>query len=194
MPANPSENSDSPGGRTSRSAVLPEIARDDLDSAGRSLYDEILAARGSISGPFGIWLHSPEFTRRATQLGEFLRYHTSLSPRLSELAILVTARCTNAPVEWAIHEPLARKAGLPEAVIAALAEDAPLPAAAAADEHAVHEFCAQLHRRHTADEAVTRQVVELLGAAGAVELTGICGYYTMVSMTLNAFRVSLPDS
>jgi 4-carboxymuconolactone decarboxylase len=74
---------------------IPELSRDELDADGQQLYDEILAVRGSIAGPFRVWLYSPEFTRRATQLGEFLRYHTSLSPRLSELVILTTARRQN---------------------------------------------------------------------------------------------------
>ena len=78
---------------------IPELSRDELDAEGQRLYDQILAARGSIAGPFGVWLHSPEFTRRATQLGEFLRYHTSLSPRLSELVILITARCQASEME-----------------------------------------------------------------------------------------------
>jgi 4-carboxymuconolactone decarboxylase len=72
---------------------IPQLSRDQLNAEGQQLYDEILAARGSIAGPFRIWLYSPEFARRATQLGEFLRYHTSLSPRLSELIILITAQC-----------------------------------------------------------------------------------------------------
>ena len=102
---------------------ISELGRDELDADGQKLYDEILAARGSIAGPFRVWPHSPEFSRRATQLGEFLRYHTSLSPRLSELVILITARCQESDVEWAIHEPLARKAALTADIIEALHAD-----------------------------------------------------------------------
>jgi 4-carboxymuconolactone decarboxylase len=87
-----------------------------LDAEAQQLYDEILAARGSIDGPFRVWLYSPEFARRATQPGEFLQYHTSLPPRPSELVILITARLEKSDVEWAIHEPLARNAGLPSHV------------------------------------------------------------------------------
>ncbi len=175
-------------------APFPEIRREQLDPAGQALHDEILAARGSIAGPFGIWLHSPEFTRRATQLGEFLRYRTTLPARLSELAILATARHTKAPVEWAIHEPLARKAGLGEDVITALAAGQPLPDTAGAEEQAVLAFCKQLHETYGSGPETLSRVVELLGPAAAVELTGLCGYYTMVSMTLNAFGVRLPET
>jgi len=99
---------------------IPELQREELDAEGQRLYDEILTARGSTAGPFRVWLHSPEFVRRATQLGEFLRYHTDLLPRLSELVILITARLQESDVEWAIHEPLAPKAGLRDDVIEAL--------------------------------------------------------------------------
>ncbi len=167
---------------------IPELSRDELDADGQQLYDEILAARGSIAGPFRVWLHSPEFTRRATQLGEFLRYHTSLSPRQSELVILITSRCTRSEAEWTIHEPLARKAGLPADIIEALQEDRH-PAFTEQGEEAIYDFCQQLHCTHTADERTLHRIVSLLGNKAAVEITGLCGYYTMVAMTLNAFGI-----
>lgn len=169
-------------------SCVPELSRDELDADGQQLYDEILAARGSIAGPFRVWLHSPEFTRRATQLGEFLRYHTSLSARLSELVILITARCTHSEAEWAIHEPLARKAGLPAEIIEALGADQH-PAFTELAEKAVYDFCQQLHRTHRADTPTLERVVSLLDNRAAVEITGLCGYYTMVAMTLNAFGI-----
>ena len=167
---------------------IPEINSANLDADGQALYDEILRARGSIAGPFRVWLYSPEFTRRATRLGEFLRYHTSLPPRLSELVILSTARMQKSEVLWAIHEPLAREAGLPENVIEALRTDEKA-SFASAEEEAIYDYCEQLHRMHTADEATFRRLVDAFGNRAAVEITGITGYYTMVAMTLNAFRV-----
>lgn len=167
---------------------IPELNRDDLDADAQALYDEILGARGSIAGPFRVWLHSPEFTRRATRLGEFLRYHTSIPARLSELVILITARMQNSEVEWAIHEPLARKAGLPDNAIEALRKDKK-PNFASAEEEAVYDYCEQLHRTHTADEPTFRRLIDTLGNRAAVAITGISGYYTMVAMTLNAFGV-----
>ena len=167
---------------------IPELARDELDASAQQTYDEIFAARGSMAGPFGVWMHSPEFTRRATQLGEFLRYHTGLAPRLSELVILITARCQQSEVEWSIHEPLARKAGLTAEVIEALRTDA-TPDFSAPDEQAIYAFCTQLHQTHRVEEKVFQQLVQVLGSKAAVEITGLCGYYTMVAMTLNAFQV-----
>jgi 4-carboxymuconolactone decarboxylase len=169
---------------------VPELSRDELDADGQQLYDEILAARGSIAGPFRVWLHSPEFTRRATQLGEFLRYHTSLPPRLSELAILITARFQNSEVEWAIHEPLARRSGLSADVIEAL-QAGRRPAFTEPAEEAIYDFWRQIHHTHTADESTLYRLVGLVGNKAAIEIIGLFGYYTMVAMTLNAFGIGM---
>ena len=71
---------------------LPELERYQLSPDQTKVYDAVLASRGSLQGPFRVWLLSPEFADRAQRLGEYARYHTMLSPRLRELAILVTAR------------------------------------------------------------------------------------------------------
>lgn len=166
---------------------IPLIERGHLDDDGRRLYDEILAARGSIAGPFRIWLHSPDFTSHATRLGEFLRYRTSLPRPLSEFVILLAAQATKCPAIRDIHVPLALEAGLPGETIAAI-DAGEAPSRLSVEEAAVREFCMQLLRDRTADAAAVRHMVDLLGAKAAVEITGLCGYYTMVAMTLNAFE------
>ena len=57
----------------------------------------------------------------AQTMGDYLRYKSSLSPQVSELAILLVAREWNSPVVWAIHQPIALKAGVSQAVIDAVA-------------------------------------------------------------------------
>ena len=133
---------------------IPELQREELDAEGQRLYDEILTARGSTAGPFRVWLHSPEFVRRATQLGEFLRYHTGLLPRLSELVILITARLQESDVEWAIHEPLAPKAGLRDDVIEAL-RNRGRPTFDSDEERAISSNCTARETLH--------QLIEVLG-------------------------------
>ena len=167
---------------------IPEMTREELEPSAQQTYDDIFAARGSMAGPFGVWMHSPEFTRRATQLGEFLRYHTSLPAKLSELVILITARCQKSAVEWNIHEPLARQAGLSGEIIEALQADQ-VPNFSEPEEKAIYEYCTQLHQTYAVDDATFQQIIGVLGNQAAVEVTGLCGYYTMVAMTLNAFRI-----
>ncbi|WP_426803748.1 hypothetical protein, partial [Xanthomonas campestris] len=79
----------------------------------KTVYDESIASkRGKPPEPMMAWLHSPEMAKHATRLGAFLRYDTSLTPALSELAILVTARHWTAHFEWYAHKKMALDGGL----------------------------------------------------------------------------------
>lgn len=157
------------------------------------IHDAILAGpRGVVEGPLRVWLQSPGLADRAQALGTFCRYGTRLEPRLSELAILTTGAFWRAGFEWAVHAPIAAKAGLDTAVIEAI-RSGQTPVFDREDEAAVHAFCTMLHRERQVDDATYARAVDCLGAAGVVELVGILGYYTLISMTINAFAVPLPE-
>lgn len=146
--------------------------------------------RGEVAGPLQVWLTSPGLAERAQALGQYARYDSVLPERLSELAILVTARIWSSGFEWAHHAPIARRAGVPERVVSAIAEGrhVTLPDAAA---QAVFDCAVELHRdRRICDPTYARGVASL-GEQGMVDLVGICGYYALISMTINAFNV--PD-
>jgi 4-carboxymuconolactone decarboxylase len=170
---------------------IPQLSEAELNTAQRTTYDAILKSRGSISGPFRIWLHSPEFAQRAQSLGEFARYNTSLEPRQSELAILLTARSLNCQVEWSLHERFALEAGLNAAVIDCI-RDHKEPDFSAPDEKAIYDFSAELLRENFVQDLTFQAAQAHLGGHGVVELVGIIGYYNLVAMTLNAFQVPLP--
>ena len=119
-------------------------------------------------------------------------FRTSLPPRLSELAILVTARACNCQVEWYIHEMMARKAGLAGAVIDDLRVGR-RPSALDADERVIYDYADALNRTRHVPEAIYRRALERWDVVGVVELTALIGYYTMVAMTLNAHEIPLPD-
>jgi len=172
---------------------LSELLPEQLSAEQREIYDGIVASRGgSIAGPFAPWLRSPALADRAQRLGEFCRFHTSLPARLSELAILITARHWRANVEWQIHAPIARQQGLSEDVISALLSGEP-PTFPSSDEEAVYELALQLYETRRVSEASYRRAIAELGETAVVELIGILGYYALVAMTLNAFEVELPD-
>jgi 4-carboxymuconolactone decarboxylase len=155
--------------------------------------DETVAGlRGRVPAPLVPWLASPELASRAQRLGEFVRFQTSLPPRLSELAILVTARFWTAQYEWYAHKKLALKTELDPAIIDDIAARR-APRFRAADEQIVYDFSRRLHENHTIDADLYRLAVETLGEQAVVELVGILGYYTLVSMTLNVFEIGLPD-
>lgn len=148
--------------------------------------------RRGVRGPLAIWLHSPQLASRAQELGQFCRYHTRLEPRLSELAILVIATIWKSEYEWYAHKPLALKAGVAPAVVECL-RTGRRPHFDRGDEAAVYEVITSLHRDRAIDDGLYDQATQLLEPAGLVELIGIAGYYTLISMTINAFDVGVPD-
>jgi 4-carboxymuconolactone decarboxylase len=170
---------------------LHTLSDEQMSPQQRELRDAILSGpRGKFKfgGPFAVWLHAPEFGQKAQQLGAFCRYGTSLPPRLSEFAIITVGRLWRAQYEWEAHAPIAERAGVSAATIKDI-KAGRRPRKAPADELSIYDFVRQLHRDRRVSDPVYKRVHKLLGDAGTVELVGILGYYTLISMTLNVFRV-----
>ncbi len=172
---------------------ITEPVREALDDDQRRAYDAIVGgARGKMAALFWPWLNSPELCDRAQALGEFVRYKTSLPPRLSELAVLVTARFWRSSFEWVTHEPIAREAGLAPEIIEAIKSGA-TPSFANDDEETVFRLSRELHETHAITDATYGDAVEHFGEGGTAELVCLLGYYTMAAMTLSAFQLPLPE-
>jgi len=151
---------------------LPPIPESELSEAQRRVRDEIASGpRGGVRGPFDALLRSPELADRLQKVGAYVRFESSLPARLGELAILVTARHWGAQYEWYAHRRLAEQA----------------------DEAAVYDFCRELHETKNVSDAAWDAALEHFGERGVVDLIGTCGYYTVVSMVLNAARVPMPE-
>ncbi|MEQ8247420.1 MAG: carboxymuconolactone decarboxylase family protein [Alphaproteobacteria bacterium] len=171
-----------------------EVTPETLSDAQRAVYDAMIAGpRGAVQGPFHILLRSPELCARAQALGAFLRFGSSLPPRLSELAILVTARFWGAQFEWYMHAPFAAQGGLHDDIIETIRTGGDPRALMQADEKAVYDFAVATHERHGVDDALHAEATAQLGEAGVVDLIGLLGYYTMISMVLNCYEVPVPD-
>jgi len=180
-----------PGARPEERRFRP-LAETEMSEAQREVYRDIASGpRGGVRGPFNALLRSPELADRAQKLGEWVRFRSSLPDRLKEFAILVTARYWNAQYEWHAHLAHALKAGLDPRLAAELALGK-RPAGMQDDEAAVHDFCKELHEKKAVSDAAYAAVVKLFGERGAVDLIGVIGYYTLVSMVLNVDRVPLP--
>jgi 4-carboxymuconolactone decarboxylase len=143
-------------------------------------------------GPFNAWMRSPELGDRLQKVGEYIRFKTSLPLRLNEFAILITARHWTSQYEWFAHHPLAMKAGLDPQIAADLAANQ-RPRNMKEDEAAVYDFCTQLHRTRNVSDSAFKRAVDLFGEQGVMDLIGVSGYYTAVSMTLNVAQVPVPD-
>jgi 4-carboxymuconolactone decarboxylase len=148
--------------------------------------------RGEVRGPFIALIHNPALARHLQTLGEHLRWKGKLPPRLTELAVLVTARRWSCQHEWFVHSELARKAGLSDAAIAAI-RDGREPALDG-DDAAVHAFCREVHASGRASDASFDKVRERFGFDGAAELLALCGYYSMMAMVLNTAGLPLPNN
>jgi len=143
-----------------------------------------------VRGPFIPLMRSPELMDLSQQLGAFLRYRCSIPVRLREWAICIIARLWRQPYEWHAHARLAHEAGVSRAALAAL-RDGETPRMAD-DEAIIWAFIGELHQDQFVSDTTWAQSTALLGETAAVELTAICGYYTMLAMVLNTARTPVP--
>ena len=172
---------------------IPALLPENMTDHQRQVHDTIVSGpRGAVRGPLAVWLNRPELASSAQALGRYCRFDTSLPPRLSELAILTTARYWNSEFEWSAHKPIALEAGLSPEIIEAIRTHQN-PAFEHDDEAVVHAFSKALHADRHIDDELYARAVDVLGEATVVDLTGILGYYTLISMTINVFEVPAPD-
>jgi 4-carboxymuconolactone decarboxylase len=177
-------------------ARLAQLKEDELNAAQRALLQSLRAGpRGqslTLRGPFAAWMHAPEFGQLAQAVGAHARYKTALEPRLSEFAILCTARLWKAQFEWYAHAPMALKAGVKPETIEDLRKGR-VPKTAAKDERALYDFIRELYKTKRVGNRNYRRVRAFLSDAAMVELVGILGYYALISMTLNVFAMLPPE-
>lgn len=177
--------------RTWAQERMPPIPADKLTDAQKKAKAEFEAARGSASGPWAVILRSPEMLNRARGLSDYLRFNSSLPPRLSEFVILITAREWAQNYEYNAHHPLAMKGGLSPEISKAVAEGR-RPEKMADDEAALYDFCIELHRNRSVSDATYARAVAKFGEQGVVDAVGLSGWYTLVAMMLNTARTPLP--
>lgn len=171
---------------------MPPISYARLTSAQRRAARELAAGpRGGVIGPFIPALRSPELMRRLQRLGEYLRYDNVLGPRLTELAILLTARAWTQQLEWGYHAASAVAQGVPGRVVEAIAQGR-RPARMARNDAVVYDFFMALERRRVVGDATYRRAVAAFGETGVIDLIGVIGYYTTLAMILNVARTPPP--
>ena len=172
---------------------LKLLAPEEMSADQKSTYDESIAGkRGKPPAPMMAWLNSPQMARHATRLGEVLRFDTIFPAKLSEIAILVTARHFTAHYEWFAHKRLALQGGLDEKIIDDI-RDRRTPQFDDPKARMIYDVAKSLHEAHGLTKALYEQAVNVLSLRGLVEIIGLCGYYTMVSMTLNTYEFDLPE-
>ena len=168
---------------------LPLRRRDDLDEPGRRFYDAVVGPQSrtlvGLRGPTGIWLHSPELGERVRAVNQYLRFETALGRRLTELAILVTARELDNQFEWTAHEPAALAEGLSQDVIDVVKHRAP-SAGLGASEATIVDFGREVFREKKVRPVTFARAVERFGREGVVNLAALMGNYAMTAVILDA--------
>ena len=162
---------------------------EDLTEEQKEIHYAIVSGpRGHVVGPLRIWLNNPGLARSAQTVGEYARYGTSLSKGLSELAIITTGRVWSSAFEWEHHAPLAIEGGIdPENVnIISMGQR---PNFTKEDEEAVFDFAAEANILKNVSDNTYNNLVNTLDETAAIDIVGICGYYSLISMTLNVFKV-----
>ena len=173
---------------------FPPLAPEVLTGAQRKAADAVASGpRGGVYGPFVPLLRSPELMDSAQRMGEYLRYRSAVGTTLSELAILVVSRAWDQPVEWAIHAPIAARAGISRGTITAIAEGR-RPASLGADEAIVYDVCTELVSKRRVTDATFERALARFGEHGVIDLFGLCGYYTFLSIVMNGAQTPAPPS
>lgn len=171
---------------------MPPLSLDNMTAAQRKAADELTAGpRKGVRGPFVPLLRAPELMDRLQRVGEYLRFQSSLEPRISEFIMLIISREWCQQFEWAVHVPLGQKAGLSEETIQGLAEGR-RPPAMKPDEVVVYEFCDELLRTKGVCDLTYQRAVTAFGENGVMDMVGVAGYFITVSMVMNVAHTPPP--
>ena len=167
---------------------LPLLKREEMDEQGKRLYDAVVSPHSrtlvGLQGPSGIWLHSPTLGEYVRVANQYLRYETNLDRRLTELAILVTARELDHQFEWTAHEPAALREGLEPRIIDLVKYRKPI-ARLGKKEAVIIRFGRELFREKKLRSRTFAQAVKLFGRQGVLNLAALMGNYAMTAIILN---------
>jgi len=167
---------------------MPPIPADALTPAQQKAIEELRSARGiELRGPWIPLLRSPEVLSRARAMGDYLRFNSALPPRLSELAILITAREWTQNYEWQAHHDIALKAGVKPEVANAIAAGR-RPDGMSDEEATLYALCTELLKNKGVSDETYARAVKAFGERGVIDTVSITGYYSMLAMVLNTAR------
>ena len=175
---------------------LPLPRREDFDADGQAVYDIVVdpnapTIRGLI-GPGGVSLHSPKLSKITRPVGKFLRFESGISPRIREVAILITARECNSRFEWAAHEPEALKCGVPQKVIDIIKHRQPTTGLEETDDAVITLGRETFGKRKVAPETFAR-VLKIFGREGLINLVALMGNYASTAAMLCVVDMQLDD-
>jgi alkylhydroperoxidase family enzyme len=166
-------------------ARVPLInSKDQVPVEHHAIVDGIVGSRGSLHGPFSVFLHSPEISERVAHLGALVRFEGSLDFRVRVLAAMTVAREYEAMYVWGAQTGSARRHNVRETTIAAIKENR--SDGVPAEDLQIVDFTRQLLRKHRVENGLATAMLARFGNDQFIQLTGAIGYYSMLCMTVNA--------
>jgi 4-carboxymuconolactone decarboxylase len=171
-------------------ARLSDVAREQLNPEDQKYFDEIADSRGSVRGPYGVLLHSPQLAARVAATGAYVRFDFDMPNSLKETVILATAKEIKSQYEFTAHARLAREAGVTDDTIRSIARGT-APQDLADDEEILVRYTQELLRNHKITDPTYNAVKERFGERATLEVTGLIGHYLLVGQILAAFEVDL---
>lgn len=175
-------------------ARLPPITdKQQIAAEHHAVFDSIVASRGSVHGPFSMFLHSPDLAGRVAHLGALVRFEGTLDMRVRVLAAMAVAREFEVLYIWGAQTGSARRQGVPDSTIAAIRDNTTrgMPR----EDAQIVAATWQLLRQHRLDDVTAQALRTRFGDDGFIQLTGAIGYYSLLSMTMNACELEpAPDA
>jgi 4-carboxymuconolactone decarboxylase len=172
---------------------LLDVTPDQLTAEQTKIFEQLVAGRGRILGPYKVWIHSPTVAAGMEQIGTFLNKRSSLSTREVEMVIIMIARHWQGEYVQAAHVKLGKEVGLSQAVIDALLAGAE-PPLTDPHEKAVHRFAAAMIVSRKVPDAEFAEIEKTLGRPGIAEVLVLIGYYTSVAMAMKVHEVPIPTA
>jgi 4-carboxymuconolactone decarboxylase len=171
-------------------ARIDDVKREDLTARQQQLYDDILRTRPrpSLTGPFSVWIHTPDIAEPADRLANCFRVSPKLEKRLIELIILLMCRDGTVKYAWSVHEPLGRKEGLTDDTIDAI-RARKRPDFKRDDERLIYDFVTELLATKTLSAATFERAKSAFGLEGVIEAVSCVGFYGMIGLVLNVFDI-----
>lgn len=173
---------------------MPPIPKDKMTEAQKQAYNDVTSGprwAGGAEGPFVPLLRSPELMDRLQKTGEYLRFHNSIGPKLTEFVILLTARQWTQQYEYNVHRVNGAKAGIKQETIDAITQGR-RPETMTPDEEIAYDFFTELSQNHSVSDPTYARAVGKFGEQGVIDMTALTGYYTTLAMIMNVARSPLP--
>ncbi len=141
--------------------------------------------------PYKVYMRSPELASKLESVSDYVRWGTGQPPRLTELAIMITARQWSSQWIWRGHYRAAVRGGLDPSVGADIAAGK-RPDKMKEDETALYNYAMEMYRDRSVSDQTYAAAVKQFGEKGLIDLVATMGYYDTVAMTLITAKAVAP--